>query len=220
MALPKISRRGWLSAFLGTAAGLLAPRGWAAVPTPQQTGGPFYPTRREEGDADLTLVQGGTGRAAGEVIQVHGRVLDETGQPIPEAVVEIWQANTHGRYSHERDAGNPRPLDPNFQGWAQVTTGAQGAYSFKTIKPGAYPGNNRGWMRPPHIHFRIACRGYRELTTQMYFAGEALNADDRVRNGLSAEERERVTVVFARRGAAGDGAGLSGEFDITLERLS
>ncbi|HEV3409093.1 MAG TPA: hypothetical protein VG095_02275, partial [Chthoniobacterales bacterium] len=81
---------------------LFAQRVWSAIPTPRQTGGPFYPTRRGESDADLTQLEGRSGRATGEVIYVRGRVLDEDGQAIPGAVVEVWQANTHGRYDHER----------------------------------------------------------------------------------------------------------------------
>jgi len=216
----KISRRGWLSGFVGTAAGLFVQRIWSAIPTPRQTGGPFYPTKRGEADPDLTQVQDRGGRAAGEVISVRGRVLDQEEKPIADAVVEIWQANSYGRYDHERDAGNPRQLDPNFQGWAEILTNERGEYGFKTIKPGSYPVDGRGgWTRPPHIHFKVSRRGYHEITTQMYFADEPLNERDGIRNALSPAERESVTVRF-QPGANADTSARAGNFDITLKRVT
>ena len=223
-----MSRRGLLAAGLGTAAGLLADRLVAAPggrecedATPVQTAGPFYPTRdREDEDADLTRVNGRGGRAAGEVIHVRGRVLDVDCRPVAGAVVEIWQANAAGRYDHERDAGNPRPLDPNFQGWAEVLTDAEGRYGFKTIKPGAYPADDRGWIRPPHIHFKVSRRGYHDLVTQMYFASEPLNEPDRIRRALAPDEREQVTVDFRPAPQDPEGEGRLGHFDITLRPVA
>ena len=212
----RISRRGWLSAFAATVASLCSARVWSAIPTPRQTGGPFYPTKRGESDADLTQLQGRSARARGEIISVRGRVLDEDEKPVADAVVEVWQANTHGRYDHERDSGNPRPLDPNFQGRAELVTNARGEYSFKTIKPGSYPAGD-SWMRPPHIHFKVSRRGFHEVTTQMYFAADPLNEKDGIRNALSPEERESVTVRF--EDSADHGAKL-GQFDITLRRVT
>jgi protocatechuate 3,4-dioxygenase beta subunit len=95
-----------------------------------------------------------SGRAEGQVINVMGRVLNLARQPVRDATVEVWQANTHGRYTHPSDP-NPSPLDPNFEGSAVLTTGGEGGYHFKTIKPAAYPaGPNR--MRPAHIHFQVS----------------------------------------------------------------
>ncbi len=222
-----ISRRELLSAGAGAAAGLVAQKlgatpaepascGEATVP---QTSGPYYPSHdRPDEDPDLTRVRGRTGRAAGEVIVVQGRVLDLECRPVAGALVEIWQANTHGRYDHERDAGNPRPLDPNFQSWAEMVTDAEGRYRFTTIKPGSYPADDQGWVRPPHIHFRISRRGYHELVTQMYFAGEALNEADLIRKALSQTEQDSVTVALRPPAAAGT-EGQVGEFDITLRRV-
>jgi protocatechuate 3,4-dioxygenase beta subunit len=145
--------------------------------TPAQILGPFYPMSKPlDQDADLTMVRGRTGKAAGQVIHVMGRVLNSRGEPVPAVRLEIWQANTHGRYTHPSDT-NPAPLDPNFEGFAVLTTDEQGRYRFKTIKPGAYP--QEGDMRPPHIHFDVTGRINR-LVTQMYFAGEALNEKDRL----------------------------------------
>ena len=219
-----ISRRDLLGAGAGAAAGLIAGRLGAATPaadacaepTPPQVEGPYYPTREGiEEDPDLTRIKGRPGRAAGEVIQVRGRVLDRECRPVAGALVEIWQANSHGRYDHERDAGNPRPLDPNFQSWAEMLTDADGRFGFTTIKPGAYPADDSGWVRPPHIHFRVSRRGYHELVTQMYFAGEALNEPDRLLRELPAEEQKRVTVAFEPVPEA-EAGGRTGTFDITL----
>src|SRR5260370_16643739 len=105
-------------------------------------------------NADLTRVAGRRGRAEGHVLNVMGRVLNLKGEPVRDANVEVWQANTHGRYTHPSDP-NPAPIDPNFEGSAVLTTDSEGRYRFKTIKPAAYPaGPNR--MRPAHIHFQVS----------------------------------------------------------------
>jgi protocatechuate 3,4-dioxygenase beta subunit len=223
---PQISRRDLLSAGAGAAAGLIAQRLGAESPaapcadaTPAQTSGPYYPTHdRDDEDPDLTRVRGRSERAAGEVILVRGRVLDEACRPVAGALVEIWQANKWGRYDHEKDAGNPRPLDPNFQSWAEMLTDAEGAFRFTTIKPGSYPVNEQGWVRPPHIHFRVSRRGYHELVTQMYFQGEPLNEADQIRRALSPEDRERVTVAFQPAPPGAEPGARVGEFGITLRQ--
>lgn len=147
--------------------------------TPEQIMGPFYPIMRPlDHDMDLTVVKGKRGQAQGKVVHLTGRVLNNQGKPVQGAKIEIWQANTHGRYDHPRDI-NPAPLDPNFQGYGVQVTDAQGRFRFKTIKPGAYPINpvNPTNNRPPHIHFDVM--GSRErLVTQMYFPGEPLNEGD------------------------------------------
>src|SRR5262249_13900713 len=136
----------------------------------------FYPVRKPlDQDADLTTIAGKPGRAEGQVMHVMGRVLNLEGQPVQGARVEIWQANTHGRYTHPSDT-NPAPLDPNFEGFAVLMTDAEGRYRFKTIKPGAYPAGP-DVIRPPHIHFEVTGKLNR-LVTQMYFAGEPLNDTD------------------------------------------
>lgn len=148
----------------------------ARKPTAEQVQGPFYPVvKPRDRDADLTVIRGKKGKAQGLVIYVTGQVLDLQGKPIPGTQVEIWQANTFGRYLHPSDT-NPAPSDPNFQGYGVQTTGAEGQYRFKTIKPGAYP-VSEDWTRPPHIHFRLTS-GSNLLVTQLYFAGEPLNEKD------------------------------------------
>jgi protocatechuate 3,4-dioxygenase, beta subunit len=224
---PPISRRDLLGVGAGAAAGLLAQRLRADTPptsacadaTAAQTTGPFYPTHdRADEDPDLTRVKGRPGRATGEVIVVQGRVLDEACRPIAGALVEIWQANTHGRYDHEKDAGNPRPLDPNFQSWAEMPTDAEGRFRFTTIKPGSYPVGDDGWIRPPHIHFRVSRRGYHELVTQMSFAGDALNDLDLIRKELAPSDQSRVTVAFEPAPAPAEPGTRLGVFDITLRQ--
>jgi protocatechuate 3,4-dioxygenase beta subunit len=113
--------------------------------------------------------------ALGERIIVAGHVKDEDGRPVPNTMVEIWQANAAGRYNHERDQ-HDAPLDPDFKGIGRVFTDENGAYRFITIKPGAYPwGNHANAWRPNHIHFSLFGPGYAtRLVTQMYFPGDPL----------------------------------------------
>src|SRR2546422_4276335 len=159
---------------LAMAGGVRAVFAQAFRRTPDQILGPFYPVVKPlDQDADLTTIAGKPGRAEGQVMHVMGRVVTVAGHPVPGARLEIWQANTHGRYTHPSDT-NPAPLDPHFEGFAVLTTDAEGCYRFKTIKPGAYPaGPDR--MRPPHMHFRITGQSNR-FATQLYFAREPLNA--------------------------------------------
>jgi protocatechuate 3,4-dioxygenase, beta subunit len=208
-----ITRRAIVQGTLGALAATASGRLMAGV-TPAQTEGPFYPTRDQaDKDIDLTLIEGHTERAQGEIIEVSGQVLDEGGKPVAEVLVDIWQANTNGRYAHEADP-NPAPLDPNFQGWAQFRTDAEGRYRFKTIVPGAYQVDG-SWSRPPHIHFKVARRGYHELITQMYFAGHALNDTDRILLGVPEDERGRLVVAF-QADPADSSAPRNGRFDIVL----
>jgi protocatechuate 3,4-dioxygenase beta subunit len=222
-----ISRRSLLGAGAGLAAGLVAHKLGAqpapaecSDPTAAQDEGPYYPTRNQpDEDADLTQVKGKSGRAKGEVIYVRGRILDVDCQPVEGALVEIWQANAAGRYDHEGDAGNPRPLDPNFQSWAEVLTDKEGRFRFKTIMPGSYPADDKGWIRPPHIHFKVSRRTYHELVTQMYFDGEALNEADQIRKTLSGDDQKRVTVTFKASPPDLETGSRFGEFDITLRKV-
>ena len=132
------------------------------------------------GPRDNDLVHNFTGEAAiGERTIVHGRVTDETGRPVPGALLEVWQANAGGRYRHVRD-GYLAPLDPNFGGCGRCLTDADGRYHFRTVKPGAYPFRNavNSW-RMAHIHFSIFGAGLvQRLVTQMYFEGDPLRAQD------------------------------------------
>ena len=149
-------------------------------------------------DDDLTMNGRKNGEPLGERIVVTGRVVDEDGRPVPDTLVEVWQANACGRYIHIVDQ-HDAPLDPNFFGGGRCVTDAEGRYRFKTIKPGAYPwGNHHNAWRPNHIHFSllgptIATR----LVTQMYFPGDPLLALDPIYLGVPAGARERLISAFS-----------------------
>lgn len=150
------------------------------MPTPEQVEGPFHPIEEQaDTDLDLTLIEGNSKTAEGEIILVRGQVFDAEGQPLTDALVDVWQANHVGRYSHPEDP-NTAPLDPNFQGWGLMTTDSEGRFSIRTIKPGAYPLSflgEEGW-RCRHIHFQVSRPGFDKLTTQMYFHGDPLIEQD------------------------------------------
>lgn len=163
-------------------------------PTPSEIKGPFYPiTPQKDKDFDLTQVEGKNGTAAGDVIWIEGQILDTTGAAVEDASVELWQSNAAGRYSHPHDS-NPAPLDPNFQGWAIVPSGKNGAFRFKTIMPGSYPASEN-WTRPPHIHFKVGKLGYVELITQMYFPGNPLNGEDLLLKRKGIEEQKLMVAL-------------------------
>ena len=164
--------------------------------TPEVGMGPFYPMLKPlDKDADLTSVKGQKGVAAGAVVHVAGRVLDSKGKPVAGAKIEIWQANTHGRYSHQSDP-NTAPLDPNFQGFAVLTTDGEGRYRFKTIKPGAYPISPTA-QRPPHIHFDVEGKANR-LVSQMFFPDEPLNEKDALYLNLRSQSEKIAAAVLAQ----------------------
>jgi protocatechuate 3,4-dioxygenase beta subunit len=151
--------------------------------------------RVQPGDADLTLRAGG--EAQGQRIFVFGRLLDSGGRPIPNALVEIWQANTAGRYRHVADSW-PAPLDPHFDGLGRTVTDSLGRYEFTTIKPGAYPwGNHHNAWRPAHIHFSVFGTAFTQrLVTQMYFPGDPLFWQDPIFNSIPASARHRAISTF------------------------
>ncbi|MEZ5352368.1 MAG: hypothetical protein R2762_06995 [Bryobacteraceae bacterium] len=161
--------------------------------TPLQTLGPFYPADRpHDQDADLTVIKGKKGRAKGELLYVTGRVLNTKGEPVRGARIEIWQCNAAGKYNHPAD-DNKAPLDPNFEGYAVITTGADGSYRFKTVKPGAYPVGKNAW-RPPHIHVDVTGRSSR-IISQMYFPNEPLNEKDNIYKETRGIERLVARIV-------------------------
>jgi len=156
--------------------------------------GPVYPYGRiDASDTDLTRQH--QGEPQGERIIVQGRVLDEDGRPLPNTLVEIWQANAAGRYTHRVD-DHPAPLDPNFSGAGRTLTDDQGRYRFVTIKPGAYPWlNHPNAWRPAHIHFSLFGTSFlSRLITQMYFPGDPLMPYDPILNSIP-DERARQRLV-------------------------
>ena len=126
-------------------------------------------------DHDLIKNYAHGGDPVGERIIVHGRVLDENARPVPNTLVEVWQANAGGRYRHKKDT-YLAPIDPNFGGCGRTLTDANGYYFFRTVKPGAYPWRNHvnNW-RPAHIHFSVFGASFSQrLITQLYFEGDPL----------------------------------------------
>ena len=177
--------------------------------TPRQTSGPFYPTTIPlDSDTDLVSVAGRPQEAAGQVIHLFGRILDQAGRPVSGVRVEIWQCDAFGRYHHPRDTnGTP---DPNFQGYGQMAVGADGGYRFRTIKPVPYPG------RAPHVHFALSGAGLERLTTQMYVAGEPQNDRDFVLNRVQDEAARKSLIVDLTPAPQVEPKALAGTFDIVL----
>jgi len=136
-------------------------------------------------DNDLTRNAMKNGEPLGERIIVTGQLMDDTGKPIPQALIEVWQANAAGRYMHKVDQ-HDAPLDPNFHGAGRILTDENGMYRFTTIRPGAYPwGNHSNAWRPSHIHFSVFGVNFlQRLVTQMYFPGDPLLPLDPIYNGI------------------------------------
>ena len=168
-------------------------------------------------DADLTRNAVCAGEAIGERIIVAGRVLDEGGRAVPNALIEVWQANAAGRYVHSQDQ-HDAPLDPNFLGAGRALTDSAGRYCFTTIRPGAYPWRNHpnAW-RPAHIHFSVFGTAFiQRLVTQMYFPGDPLLALDPIFNATAdAAARQRLVAQFSTALTKPEWA-LGFEFDIVL----
>ncbi|HUD80136.1 MAG TPA: protocatechuate 3,4-dioxygenase subunit beta [Streptosporangiaceae bacterium] len=170
------------------------------VPLPQwltEITGPLLGAERvTPADADLTA--GHPGEPLGERIIVTGRLLDSGGRAVPDALIEIWQANASGRYAHRVD-DHPAPLDPNFTGAGRCLTDSLGRFRFVTIKPGAYPwGNHLNAWRPAHIHFSLFGRAFTQrLITQMYFPSDPLFPFDPIFNSIpDPAARQRLIAAF------------------------
>ena len=194
------------------ASGLFARGAFAEqlVRTPRQTEGPFYPDRLPlDTDNDLLIVNDSITPAVGEVTHLSGRILDSRGDPVRNALIEIWQVDHNACYIHTRGAMMGR-RDTNFQGFGRFLTGSTGEYYFRTIKPVPYPG------RTAHIHVKVKLRGKEALTTQCYIKGLAQNSRDMVYRGIRDEKaRESVTIDFAPLKDSRIGE-LAARFDIVL----
>lgn len=167
-------------------------------------------------DHDLTRNGVKNGAPLGERIIVTGRVMDEMGRPVPNTLIEIWQANAAGRYIHASDTHNA-PLDPNFFGGGRCVSDAEGRYKFITIKPGAYPWPNHfnAW-RPNHIHLSLFGGGFlSRLVTQLYFPGDPLLELDPIFLGTPEEARGRLVAAFSLEDTI-EGEALGYRFDIVL----
>ena len=180
----------------------------AALLTPRQSAGPFYPTELPlDNDNDLVRVAGQEKVADGRVSDLGGRLLDRNGRPLAGVRIEIWQCDANGRYRHPRDPGL-RPIDPGFQGFGHTVTDGDGRYRFRTIRPVPYPG------RTPHIHVAVRPRGAEPFVTQLYVAGEPRNADDFLFRRIPTEQRARVLADFVP--GADSAAPLRADWDIVL----
>jgi protocatechuate 3,4-dioxygenase, beta subunit len=206
------SRRRFLGGLTLAAAALAVPGAFAEALTltPPQTEGPFYPDHLPlDTDNDLIIIKDSITPAVGATTHLSGRVLDARGEPIKNAVVEIWQVDHNGAYLHSR-SGNGSNRDKNFQGFGRFETGSTGEYRFRTIKPVPYPG------RTPHIHVKVKKGSSELLTTQCYVKGAAGNERDGVLRGIrDPAARESVIVDFAAIPTSKIGE-LAAKFDIVL----
>ena len=200
--------------FLGAAgmAALFTPGVFAdeLVRTPAQTEGPFYPDKLPlDTDNDLLVINEKITPAVGKITHLVGRILDSRGEPVRNAVVEIWQCDANGAYLHS-GSDNGVKRDGNFQGFGRFTTGSKGEYYFRTIKPVAYPG------RTPHIHYKIKKGGKELLTTQCYVKGDPGNAKDGILRSIR-DEKVRNTILVDFKPMKDSRIGeLAATFDVVL----
>jgi protocatechuate 3,4-dioxygenase beta subunit len=178
--------------------------------TPRQTEGPFYPIKLPlDTDNDLLIINDSLTAAVGEITHLSGRILDPTGVPLRNVLVEIWQVDHNGAYLHERTS-NREKRDANFQGFGRFLTGSTGEYYFRTVKPVPYPG------RCPHIHVAIKMKGREKWTTQCYVKGDAGNEKDGIYMSIQdLKQRQSVTIDFAPVKSSKVGE-LSAKFDIVM----
>jgi protocatechuate 3,4-dioxygenase alpha subunit len=179
------------------------------IPTASQTVGPFFHLGLDRPEwADLTR-----GNPAGEKIAIEGRVLDGDAAPVPDAMIELWQANAAGRYNHPEDRQDDKPLDPNFRGFGRVATDAEGRFRVVTIKPGPVPGRGNA-LQAPHINLAVFARGMLiHQFTRIYFADEPLNGGDPLLTSIEDAAARRS--LLAR--PAGSGTPPVWHFDIVLQ---
>ena len=165
--------------------------------TPSQTVGPFFGVGLTRASQSQSVMV--NEHTEGERIRVEGTVFDGAGAPIEDALVEVWQANTHGRYRHDLDSG-PAPLDPNFFGFGRCPTDANGVFHFETVKPGAiHAGDDR--QHAPHVNVAVFARGMLvHAFTRMYFDGDPLDGDPTL---ALVDHDRRGTLVGVRTVAAG-----------------
>ena len=177
----------------------------------------FSPAELGPNDNDLILNFATSGLPIGERIVVHGQVRDTFGRPVPNALIEVWQANASGRYRHPKDS-YIGALDPNFGGCGRVLTDAGGHYRYRTIKPGPYPWRNRiNEWRPSHIHYALSGSGWAQrLITQMYFEGDPLIATCPIVRTIPNEDQVRGLIALQDKGNFVELDARCYRFDIVL----
>ncbi|MDI1348437.1 protocatechuate 3,4-dioxygenase beta subunit [Aquabacterium commune] len=190
----------------------------ANLPTLSEMTAPvFQPQELGAKDNDLLTNFAKDGLPIGERIVVHGFVRDQFGQPVRNALVEVWQANASGRYRHKKDQyiGS---MDPNFGGCGRVLTDANGHYVYRTVKPGPYPWRNRiNEWRPAHIHYSISGDGWAQrLITQLYFEGDPLIPECPIIKTIPSESQIRSLIALLDKDHAKPMDSLTYRFDITL----
>ena len=168
-------------------------------------------------DNDLILNFAKAGEPIGPRILIQGRVIDQDARPVPGALIEIWQANAGGRYRHKRD-GYLAPLDPNFGGCGRTITDEQARYTFRTIRPGAYPWPNgvNDW-RPAHVHFSVFGHAFAQrLITQMYFDGDPMIWQCPIVGGIPDKAAVEQLIARLDREATVPMDAMAYRFDIAL----
>jgi protocatechuate 3,4-dioxygenase alpha subunit len=166
-------------------------------PTTSQTVGPFFKIGFEWLYRNNLIGEA----VSGEQVTIQGRVFDGDGAPVPDAILEIWQANAHGKYDHPEDTQN-KPLEAGFKGYGRVPTSADGVFRFVTIKPGPVPGPN-GKEQAPHLAISVFMRGLlKRLVTRVYFPDDSRNASDPI---LNLVEPGRRATLIAKKTAATPG---------------
>jgi protocatechuate 3,4-dioxygenase, beta subunit len=217
-----ISRRSLLAGAAGLVAGATALGADQCKLTPRQGEGPYYPEADLNRDNDLTNLGPGKPVARGQIIYLSGLVVDPECRPVPDAVIEIWQAAQSGKYNHSQDPNN-LPLDVNFQYWGRTRTDAKGAYVFKSVIPGHYP-TGPNTYRPPHIHAKVHAAGFLSLTTQIYFNPRSYDdaALARIVDRLNRAEQvpADLIVLYSRNPNLKDPTAKAGRFDFTIRRNS
>jgi len=160
--------------------------------TPSQTVGPFYAIGLTRKPMDVMA----TDATQGEHIRIEGQVFDGDGKVVPDALIEIWQANSYGRYNHPEDI-QEKPLDADFSGWGRSGTDKNGGFFFETVKPGSVPGNDES-VQAPHVNVCVMARGMLvHAFTRIYFVDEKLNDSDPVLKSIKNRAR-RKTLIAAR----------------------
>ncbi len=210
--LDRTDRRRVLQAMAMSAAWWSVPGAFAQqlVPTAPQTEGPFYPDHLPlDTDNDLIVINDAVTPAVGAVTLLSGRILTASGQPVRNALVEIWQVDNNGVYIHS-GSNDRKKHDTNFQGFGRFLTGSSGEYLFRTIKPVPYPG------RTPHIHFAIKTKGREKFTTQCYIQGEPQNERDGVLRAVK-DPKAKATLIVPFTPMPGSAIGeLTAKFDVVL----
>lgn len=178
--------------------------------TPSMTEGPFYPDKLPlDTDNDLLVLNNSITPAVGEITHLTGKVMDQKGNPVRNARVEIWQVDNNGVYLHSK-GGDRKKLDKNFQGFGRFVTGLKAEYYFRTIKPVTYPG------RTPHIHFAVYVGEKKVLSTQCMIKGNAQNANDGLLKRIK-NDKARESLIVDFKPLAGSKIGeLTANFDIVL----